>query len=190
MKQFIYIALISILLVAVPVAAKTSAKEAAEQSLAAVTIFMDVNKLTRKNIAAKNMTESHQDFAAVADPGAAFPVPGIAAGLGQHRERHVVVDSTDVSEVHLHTRVERQRDFPVGNVVEVITRRGPSVQLHAGDHAVLRCEIPRSALPYQRSIERSPIGATAGLELSRRAGAVVIADAVARELVEFAFVGR
>ena len=63
MKQFIYIALISILLVAVPVAAKTSAKEAAEQSLAAVTIFMDVNKLTRKNIAAKNMTESHQDFA-------------------------------------------------------------------------------------------------------------------------------
>ncbi len=44
--------------------AKTDAAEAAENSLQAVTVFMDVNKLTRKNLAAKKMTKIHQEFAA------------------------------------------------------------------------------------------------------------------------------
>ncbi len=44
--------------------AKTSAKEANEKGLKAVTIFMDVNKLTRKNLAAKKMTRYHNEFAA------------------------------------------------------------------------------------------------------------------------------
>jgi len=44
--------------------AKTSAKEAAEQGMLAITIFVDVNKLTRKNLAAKKMTKHHNEFAA------------------------------------------------------------------------------------------------------------------------------
>jgi hypothetical protein len=46
------------------IVAKTSAKEAAEQNLVAVTIFVDVNQLTRKNLAAKKMTRLHNEFAA------------------------------------------------------------------------------------------------------------------------------
>lgn len=42
---------------------KNKAKDAAEKSLAAVTVFIDINKLTRKHMAAKKMTESHQEFA-------------------------------------------------------------------------------------------------------------------------------
>ncbi|TDR17476.1 hypothetical protein [Marinicella litoralis] len=43
--------------------AKNPADEAAEKSLSAVTVFIDVNRLTRKNLAAKKMTESHNEFA-------------------------------------------------------------------------------------------------------------------------------
>ncbi len=52
-----------LLIVMNPVSAKTDAQEAAEKSLSAVTVFMDINKLTRKNLAAKKMTKIHQEFA-------------------------------------------------------------------------------------------------------------------------------
>ncbi len=52
------------LLVSFSLMAKISAKEAAEKGLTAITIFLDVNKLTRKNLAAKKMTRSHNEFAA------------------------------------------------------------------------------------------------------------------------------
>ena len=55
---------ILLLLVVSPTSAKTDAAEAAEKSLTAVTVFMDVNKLTRKNLAANKMTKIHQEFAA------------------------------------------------------------------------------------------------------------------------------
>ncbi len=44
---------------------ETNAEEAVRKSLKAVTVFIDVNKLTRKNFAAKKMTRSHNEFAAV-----------------------------------------------------------------------------------------------------------------------------
>ena len=52
-------------LMAMPSVAKTDAEEAAAKSLTAITIFMDVNQLTRKNLAAKKMTKHHNQFAAV-----------------------------------------------------------------------------------------------------------------------------
>lgn len=42
---------------------KSAAEKATEKSLAAVTVFIDVTKLTRKHTAARNMTQSHQEFA-------------------------------------------------------------------------------------------------------------------------------
>lgn len=44
------------------VQAKSAAQEASEKSLAAVTVFLDVTKLTRKHTAARKMTKSHQEF--------------------------------------------------------------------------------------------------------------------------------
>ncbi len=43
--------------------AKVDGEEAAAKNLSAVTVFVDVNKLNRKNLAAKKMTAMHQDFA-------------------------------------------------------------------------------------------------------------------------------
>ncbi len=45
------------------VQSKSAAEKAAEKSLAAVTVFLDVTKLTRKHTAARNMSQSHQEFA-------------------------------------------------------------------------------------------------------------------------------
>lgn len=42
--------------------AKSPATEAVEESLAAVTVFIDITKLTRKHSAARKMTKSHQEF--------------------------------------------------------------------------------------------------------------------------------
>ena len=52
-------------LATMPVLAKNEAEKAAEKGLQAVTVFMDVNRLSRKNLAAKNMTKIHNEFAAV-----------------------------------------------------------------------------------------------------------------------------
>lgn len=64
MKRLMLILVVIGLLSTVVATAKTSAKEAAEKGLSAITIFMDVNKLTRKNLAAKKMTQYHNEFAA------------------------------------------------------------------------------------------------------------------------------
>lgn len=58
--------LILIITLGMPLGAvsKTSAKEASEQAMKGVTIFLDVNKLNRKNLAARKMTKSHNEFAA------------------------------------------------------------------------------------------------------------------------------
>lgn len=45
-------------------AAKNEAEEASDKNLSAVTIFMDINAFTRKNSAARKMTEHHNEFAA------------------------------------------------------------------------------------------------------------------------------
>ncbi len=45
------------------VAAETEAEKAAKAGLEAVTIFIDISRFSRKNGAARKMTESHQDFA-------------------------------------------------------------------------------------------------------------------------------
>ncbi len=53
-----------VLLFATMAHGENPAKEAAEKSLTAITLFIDINSLTRKPMAAKKTTESHQDFAA------------------------------------------------------------------------------------------------------------------------------
>lgn len=50
------------MLVSTQALSKSAAEKAAEKSLAAVTVFLDVTKLTRKHTAARNMTKSHQEF--------------------------------------------------------------------------------------------------------------------------------
>ncbi|WP_223788482.1 hypothetical protein [Marinicella meishanensis] len=44
--------------------AKSDAEYAQANNLPAMTVFMDVNKLTRKNLAAKKMTKIHAEFGA------------------------------------------------------------------------------------------------------------------------------
>lgn len=44
--------------------AKNEAEEAADKNLSAVTIFMDITAFTRKNSAARKMTNHHNEFAA------------------------------------------------------------------------------------------------------------------------------
>ena len=45
--------------------AKSDAEYAQANNLPAMTVFMDINKLTRKNLAAKKMTKIHAEFGAV-----------------------------------------------------------------------------------------------------------------------------
>ncbi|MCX7553437.1 hypothetical protein OS175_06065 [Marinicella sp. S1101] len=45
--------------------AATEAEKAAKKSLKAVTIFIDVSIMSRKKAAAKQMTQSHNEFAAL-----------------------------------------------------------------------------------------------------------------------------
>lgn len=45
--------------------AATEAEKAAQKSLKAVTVFIDVSVMGRKNAAAKHMTQSHNEFAAL-----------------------------------------------------------------------------------------------------------------------------
>lgn len=52
-----------ILMASFNVLCKTEAEKASEKSLKAVTLFVDVNKLTRKNFAARKMTRLHNEFA-------------------------------------------------------------------------------------------------------------------------------
>lgn len=61
-----YKALIMITLIAWQgwVMAETDAEYAQANKLEAMTVFMDINKLTRKNLAAKKMTKIHGEFAA------------------------------------------------------------------------------------------------------------------------------
>ncbi len=63
MKTALSVLLIILLLITTETPAKNPADEAAEKSLTAITIFIDVNKLTRKHLAAKKMTASHNEFA-------------------------------------------------------------------------------------------------------------------------------
>lgn len=58
-----YFILSCLLLLSQTSAAKNQAQEAASQSLPAVTIYLDINVLSRKHRAAKKMTELHQQFA-------------------------------------------------------------------------------------------------------------------------------
>lgn len=63
MKNFACFITLMLLLFGAPALAKIDGAEAAAKNLSAVTVFMDVNKLNRKNLAAKKMTAMHQDFA-------------------------------------------------------------------------------------------------------------------------------
>jgi len=63
MKTALLISTFTLLMLSDNSKAKNPADEAAEKSWLAVTVFIDVNKLTRKHSAAKKMTESHNDFA-------------------------------------------------------------------------------------------------------------------------------
>lgn len=63
MKTILLVSILTLLMFSTDSWAKTPADEAAENSLVAVTIFIDVNSLTRKNSAAKKMTKSHNEFA-------------------------------------------------------------------------------------------------------------------------------
>lgn len=45
------------------IARKNEAQKARAQNLLAVTVFVDITALTRKNMAAKKMTKLHQQFA-------------------------------------------------------------------------------------------------------------------------------
>lgn len=63
MKSTRIIILILIITMSFSALSKTDAEEAVEKSLKAVTVFVDVNKLTRKNFAARKMTRLHNEFA-------------------------------------------------------------------------------------------------------------------------------
>ena len=64
MKPHQVLIIITLTILSFTINAKTSAQEAAEKSLSAVTVFLDVNQLTRKKLAARKMTKSHNEFAA------------------------------------------------------------------------------------------------------------------------------
>lgn len=64
MKTILTMITLAILFLSFSALSKTNAEEASAQSLKAVTVFLDVNKFTRKNLAAKKMTKSHNEFAA------------------------------------------------------------------------------------------------------------------------------
>lgn len=64
MNLFKVLIIFLVLLIGSKAQGKNPAKEAAEKSLTAVTVFIDINSLTRKHMAAKKMTDSHQEFAA------------------------------------------------------------------------------------------------------------------------------
>ena len=63
MNKLAFMSLLALSIISSTVNAKTAAEKAAEKNLAAVTVFLDVTKLTRKHSAARNMTQSHQEFA-------------------------------------------------------------------------------------------------------------------------------
>ncbi|MCB1582806.1 MAG: hypothetical protein R3E90_11410 [Marinicella sp.] len=58
-----YICLLVLGFVSIQAQAKSAAEKAVEQSLQAVTVFVDVTQVTRKHSAARKMTRSHQEFA-------------------------------------------------------------------------------------------------------------------------------
>ncbi len=63
MNKILMLTFSALLLISTHVQSKSSAEKAHEKSLAAVTVFLDVTKVTRKHSAARNMTQSHQEFA-------------------------------------------------------------------------------------------------------------------------------
>lgn len=63
MNKYTLFAVLTFSLITTSAVAKTAAEKAAEKNLAAVTVFLDVTKLTRKHTAARNMTQSHHEFA-------------------------------------------------------------------------------------------------------------------------------
>ena len=64
MKTYLLVLIFASLMLSNTTLAKNAAEEASQKSLQAVTIFIDVNKFTRRTLAAKKMTESHNEFAA------------------------------------------------------------------------------------------------------------------------------
>ena len=64
MKTYLSALIFASLMLSNTTLAKNAAEEASQKSLHAVTIFIDVNKFTRRTLAAKKMTESHNEFAA------------------------------------------------------------------------------------------------------------------------------
>lgn len=62
-KKQIYLTLLLILVTGVCLAKKNEAEKAKTKNLAAVTLFVDINKFNRKDGAARKMTKLHQQFA-------------------------------------------------------------------------------------------------------------------------------
>lgn len=62
MYKYIFVVFLSFCFYSSKADSKSAAQEAAEASLPAVTVFLDVNKLTRKHFAASKMTKSHKEF--------------------------------------------------------------------------------------------------------------------------------
>ena len=108
----------------------------------------------------------------------------------QHRERHVVGDPPDVSELHLDARVERDGDFPMGRA----NRSNPTApRFSASCRRSPRPEERRTkGFAAEPGTRRSPPSTRSHRPPARRSStdAVVVADAVTDELVQFAVVGR
>ncbi|MCF6301272.1 MAG: hypothetical protein L3J52_09180 [Proteobacteria bacterium] len=62
-KKQIYLILLLILVTSTCLAKKNEAAKAKAKNLAAVTLFVDINKFNRKDGAASKMTKLHQQFA-------------------------------------------------------------------------------------------------------------------------------
>ncbi len=65
MHKFITYVLIGVftLCYTAPAMADSTAEEASQKGLHAVTVFIDITRFNRKNGAAKKLTQSHQEFA-------------------------------------------------------------------------------------------------------------------------------